>query len=181
MTSWTSELGAIIQQLAGNPDSAIEKGVILFVGVVACVIVQFLAARMLSMTMVNVGRATGVMIVCIDAALAAATAARLYLVPLVESNALRPFLPPAAALVAVLAIAAPVACLTEHGNYMQGVASILLAVAAALFVGFLVKAGFGAASQGNREMDKTREHKRQIEKLFHTTPPTPLTAPRIVV
>lgn len=173
MQSWTTEIGAIIQHLSGNPDSAIEKGVIIFVAIVACVIIQFVAAKMLRMTMVNIGRATAVMGICIVAGLAAATAASLYLVPLIEAESLHPFVSPAAALLAVLAIAAPVASLVEHGNYLQGAASILLAIAAACFIGFLVNAGFGAASQGGREMDKTRGRKRDIEKLLHTTPPGP--------
>jgi len=61
MQSWITEIGAIIQHLSGNPDSAIEKGVIIFVALVACVIVQLVAAKMLRMTMVNIGRATAVM------------------------------------------------------------------------------------------------------------------------
>ncbi|NQT93036.1 MAG: hypothetical protein HQ559_09755 [Lentisphaerae bacterium] len=171
MKAWTDEIGELIQQVLGNPDSAIEKTVLLLGGIVACVVIQFMAAKMLRMNMSSLGRAMGVMGLGVVAALAAAAAARLYLVPLVDSEALQPLLAPAAAIVTLFAVAAPAACLMQHGNYLQGVASVALAVAAALLVGFLVRAGFGAASQGGREMDKTRDHKRQIEQLLHITPP----------
>jgi len=172
MTTWTSEINAMIRAAMGNPGSTLELAVLALLSLIACTVIVMLGSKFTRMGVVEVNRSVLTVLIGCAVALAAAVAARLYVEPQMESSELARFVAPAAAVLAVLVIVVPLLCLLQKGNYFKALPPVILGILAGALIVILVGAWFGAAKSGSKRLDKTRKRKQEIENFIRLSPST---------
>ncbi len=165
MDLWRTETTRIVTQLLGNPDSTPELVFILAVVVLTATMVMNRAAAAMGARDSNLPKALTVVAIAIVITLVALIPCQIHFMIKVPSPTSRFLVSVAVCLFALGAIAIPAATFILRINYLQALFSVILTVAAAVFIVFLVNAGIDAVRHGGSSMGKARSHKDAVNEL----------------
>ncbi|MBM4142962.1 MAG: hypothetical protein FJ225_05125 [Lentisphaerae bacterium] len=170
LDAWRTETAGLLHALTGSPATTLELIVLVAAGLVAITAVLRMGTALLGTPMSDLGRALQVMLLGSLITLSAVVAARLYVVPRCPSTALRPFIAPAAALLAVMGGAVTVSRAVHRGNYLVNSFAVLLAVTAAAAVVLLGRAAFDSFGAGEKRSEELRERREDLERYMQRRP-----------
>jgi hypothetical protein len=168
MDAWKSGILKVVNLLFGAAGKAsqVEITICIVAAVLACVMILKSTCKTLGGTMAEKGRATGLAVGGIVLLLAVAVAVGLYLCPLIKSAGIGKWLPLISCVIVILAVITPVGCLLFKSKYFGTLFSILLSIAGAVAIVFLVHGAFGAIRSGDKELKKTKQRTESVNDFL---------------
>ena len=166
MNSWKQEIIRLIDQAFGNPGSLIELVVLLAISAIVLIFVMYKTGKAMKFTLSEPWRCVAVLITGALFAIIIISAVNIYISPHLSNPIIRKIIPICILALAVLAIATPLSCYLHRSEYFQSLFAIILSIAAAIAVILIIKAGFNAVSSGDKQLQKTKEHKENVNKFF---------------
>ncbi len=163
---WISEAEQVIREVIGSTGSNTEYNVLLGLAVLGFLFALFNISAAMGSTMTTPLRVFAVTVVGGYLVLTAVVAMRLYLVPVLRSSPMLPWLPLIVALLATILIVAPLAKWILASGYFEAVFALVLSAAAAALVVVMVRAGFNAFRHGDKGFDKTQRRRDSINRVI---------------
>jgi hypothetical protein len=164
MNQWIENLQDILQLVLGNPGSDIEKWVLLGVSFVMMWVIVGKAGSLLGINNTRPAQTLVVTLLGVLLSLAALTAAQMYL-PAWNSPEYKLWILIGVPLAVAILLVAPFMGLFQKANYITAVITWVLAVAGAALVILLVGAMFDSFASGNRDAEKGKAHKQELEEI----------------
>lgn len=161
-----SALKSTLELLTLNPESSTA----MYAGIALSLVTAWFAfgktIKALKFPLNDGSRAAVAFVISVILPLMAAVLTKAYILPRITNIPIARFAPLAAAVLILLAAAAPITCFLLKSKYLQTLASFLAPVISAVIMVFLVKGVFGAVREGDKGFDRTKTRTQGVNELI---------------
>lgn len=151
--------------MLGSPSGNVEPFVTGLAALIAFVATMAGVGNLLSFSLGGAKRAFVVLALSLVIVIPITAAVSIYVCPSMKNELIRTWLPVGVAAVLGLAVTVPLMMFVMKAKYPNGVLCLVLSVGASAVVILLTQAAFRATVSSDKEMNKARDHRKEIESL----------------